>query len=68
MGEKGLFVPALTNSSHNLAPTFSLTLYYKWGVKNGFSFALQFFLLISDYLGGVNSPEFQINCDFSPFF
>ena len=28
-------------------------LYHKWDVKNGFSFVLQFFSLISDGLGGV---------------
>ena len=28
-------------------------LYHKWGVKTGFTFALQFFMLISDGLGGV---------------
>ena len=33
--------------------SFSLTLYHKYCVKNGFIFALQFFLLISDSLGGV---------------
>ena len=27
--------------------------YYKWGVKTGFTFVLQFFMLISDGLGGV---------------
>ena len=33
--------------------TFSMALYHKWGVKSGFTFALQFFMLISDSLGGV---------------
>ena len=32
--------------------TFSM--YHKWGVKTGFTFALQFFMLISDGLGGVS--------------
>ena len=30
-----------------------MALYHKWGVKTGFIFALQFFMLISDGLGGV---------------
>ena len=33
--------------------TFSIALYYKWDVKNGFTYVLQFFSLISDSLGGV---------------
>ena len=32
-----------------------MTLYHKWGVKNGFIFVLQFFLLVSDSLGCVPS-------------
>ena len=32
-----------------------MALYHKWDVKNGFAFVLQFFSLISDVLGGVNS-------------
>jgi hypothetical protein len=32
-----------------------MALYYKWDVKNGFSFVLQFFILISDGLGGVRN-------------
>ena len=28
-------------------------MYHKWGVKNGFTFALQFYLPIFDGLGGV---------------
>ena len=32
-----------------------MVLYHKWGVKTGFSFALQLFLLISDSLGGVTA-------------
>jgi hypothetical protein len=31
-----------------------MALYHKWGVKTGFIFALQFFMLISDSLGGVH--------------
>jgi hypothetical protein len=30
-----------------------MALYHNWGVKTGFTFALQFFMLISDGLGGV---------------
>jgi hypothetical protein len=30
-----------------------MALYYKWDVKNGFAFVLEFFSLISDGLGGV---------------
>ena len=44
---------ALPYSYEHCAHTFSLTLTYKWCIKKGFSFALQFFLLISDILGGV---------------
>ena len=32
-----------------------MALYHKWGVKNDFTFVLQFFLLISDSLGCVKS-------------
>ena len=39
-----------------------MTLYQKWGVKTGFTFALQFSMLISDGLGGVENDEL-INCD-----
>ena len=30
-----------------------MALYHKWGVKTGFTFALQFFMSISNGLGGV---------------
>ncbi len=30
-----------------------MALYHKWGVKTGFTFALQFFTLISDGIDGV---------------
>ena len=33
--------------------TFSMALYDKWDVKNGFAYVLQFFSLIFDGLGGV---------------
>jgi hypothetical protein len=32
-----------------------MALYHNWGVKTGFNFAPQFFMLISDGLGGVKS-------------
>ena len=32
-----------------------MALYHKWGLKTGFIFALQFFMLISDSLGGMSS-------------
>ena len=32
---------------------FSMPLYHKWDVKNGFVYVLQVFSLISDGLGGV---------------
>jgi hypothetical protein len=31
-----------------------MALYHKWSVKTGFTFALQFFMLIFDCLGGVS--------------
>ena len=34
--------------------TFSMALYHKWDVKNGFAYVLKFFTLISDGLGGVS--------------
>ena len=35
-------------------------MYHKWGVKTGFTFALQFFMLISDGLGGVTYDNHRI--------
>ena len=32
---------------------FSMAWYHKWDVKNGFTYVLQFFSLISDGAGGV---------------
>ena len=37
-----------------------MALYHKWGVKTGFTFALQFFMLYADSLGGV-SPLLQVD-------
>ena len=34
-----------------------MALYHKWGVKTGFTVALQFFMLISDGLGGVTTKQ-----------
>ena len=36
--------------------TFSMALYHKWDVKNGFVYVLQFFSLISDGLDCVQCP------------
>jgi hypothetical protein len=36
-----------------------MALYHKWDVKTGFTFALQFFMLISDGLGGVIQQGIQ---------
>jgi hypothetical protein len=41
--------------SQDFLHTFSMALYHKWDVKNGFAYVLQFFSLISDSLGGVKS-------------
>ena len=39
--------------SQDFLHTFSVALYDKWDVKNGFAYALTLFLLISDGLGSV---------------
>ena len=50
------------NGSRSFAHTFSQTLLYKWYVKNRFGFAIQFFLLLSDSLGGeVYVFQFLVN-------
>ena len=45
-----------------------MALYHKWDVKTGFTFALQFFMLISDGLGGVNQDyeivDLKVNLEF----
>ena len=38
-----------------LAVLLDTALYHKWNVKTDFTFALQFFMLISDGLGGVST-------------
>ena len=43
----------MQKGSQDFFHTFTMTLYHKWGVKNGFTFALQFFLPIFDGLGVV---------------
>ena len=43
----------ILKGSQDFLHTFSMALYHKWDVKNGFAFVLQFFSLISDGLGGV---------------
>ena len=39
--------------SQDFLHSFSMALYHRWGVKTAFTFALQFFMLISDSLGVV---------------
>ena len=43
----------ILKGSHDFLHTFSMALFPKWGVKNGFTFALEFFMPISDGLGSV---------------
>ena len=50
----------ILKSSHNFLHTFSTALYHKWGVKTGFTFALQFFMPISDGLGGVRYENSEL--------
>ena len=51
----------ILNGSKDFLHTFSMALYHKWDVKNGFTFVLQFFSLISDGLGGVRKADSLIN-------
>ena len=44
--------------SQDFLHTFSMALYHKWDVKNGFAYVLTFFSLISDGLGGVCTVKF----------
>ena len=46
--------------SHNFLHTFTMALYHKWDVKNGFAYVLQFFSLISNGLGGVGTLVLNI--------
>ena len=39
-----------------------MALYHKWDVKNGFTFEFQFFMLISESLGGVLHSTFKSRC------
>ena len=39
--------------------TFSMALYHKWDVKNGFAYVLQSFSLIFDGLGGVQMANIK---------
>ena len=43
----------LLKGSQDFLHTFSMALYHKWDVKNGFAYVLTFFSLISDGLGSV---------------
>ena len=45
----------ILKGSQDFLHTFSMVLSHKWDVKNGFPFVLQFFSLISDGLGGVQT-------------
>ena len=42
-----------SKGSQDFHHTFSMAFYHKWNVKNDFAYALKFFSLISDGLGGV---------------
>ena len=44
---------SILKGSQDFLHTFSMALYHKWSVKTGFTFAIQFFMLIFDGLGGV---------------
>ena len=46
--------PISTQIGLDFLYTFSMALYHKWDVKNGFAYVLQFFSLISEGLGGVD--------------
>ena len=37
-----------------------MALYHKWDVKNGFTYVIQFFSLISDDLGGVELDKYTV--------
>ena len=50
--------------SQDFLHTFSMALYHKWDVKNGFTYVLKFFSLISDGLGGVSMHYFLRNTKF----
>ena len=51
----------IQKGSQDFLHTFTMTLYHKWGVKNGFTFALQFFFLIFDGLGCVMRVKPNLN-------
>ena len=55
MAELALLVDPKGLPGQDFLCSFSMALYRKWDVKNGFSYVLQFFSLISDSLGGVPS-------------
>ena len=48
-----LFSWQILKGSQDFLHTFSMALYHKWDVKNGFAYVLTFFSLISDGLGSV---------------
>ena len=43
----------IIKGSHDFFHIFSMALYHKWDIKNGFNYVLTFLSLISDGLGGV---------------
>ena len=43
----------ILKGSQDFLHTFNMALYHKWDVKNGFTYELTFFSLISDGLGSV---------------
>ena len=61
----------IQKGSQDFLHTFSMALYHKWDVKNGFAYGptyvLQFFTLISDCLGGATNPIGLSRFFFSPF-
>ena len=58
-----MLVSWILKGSQDFLHTFSMALYHKWDVKNGFAYALTFFSLISDGLGSVTlkTQFFQIS-------
>ena len=54
------WIDQCVKGSHDFLYTFSMALYHKLGVKTGFTFALQFFMLISDDLGGVQTDPKKV--------
>ena len=49
----------ILKGSQGFLHTFSMALYHKWDVKNGFAYVLQFFSLISERLGCVKTEKVE---------